>query len=144
MAVTAGRIRRIRPFAAKVYWDCLFPSSRSGPIGSADKENQPTGEEIKKLLFGSKITGIAIGSGQQWWADRRQNGETTMRGSGPIPADTGMSRIEGDLLCIQFQKIFWGLEYCFTVFKNPRGTYEGKDEYLNVTDFGFSPWSKAR
>jgi TolB-like protein/Flp pilus assembly protein TadD len=108
------------------------------------KENQLTGEEIKKFLFGSKITGIHIANAQQWWVDRRQNGETTMGGSGPTPADTGRSRVEGDLLCTQFQKTLWGLEYCSAIFRNPRGTYERKDEYLMVNDWGFSTWSIAR
>jgi adenylate cyclase len=108
------------------------------------KENQLTGEEIKKLIFGSKITGFHIANAQQWWVDRRQNGETTMGGSGPTPADTGMSRVEGNLLCTRFQKSLWGLEYCSAVFKNPKGTYERKDEYLMVNDWGFSTWSIAR
>jgi tetratricopeptide (TPR) repeat protein len=125
----------------------LFKAGMAGPPSAyfpTFKENQLTGEEIKKLIFGSKITGIAIGSGQQWWVDRRQNGETTVGGSVPIPGDTGMSRIEGDLLCTQFQKSLWGLEYCSAVFRNPGGTYDRKDEYLMVNDWGFSSWSIAR
>jgi TolB-like protein/Flp pilus assembly protein TadD len=108
------------------------------------KGNQLTGEEIKKLLFGSKITGINMATGQPWWVERKKNGETTIRGPEPNSFDTGKSRIEGDLLCTHFQKSFWGIEYCMTVFRNPKGTYTGKDEYLNITDFGFSPWSMAR
>jgi adenylate cyclase len=108
------------------------------------KENQLTGEEIKKLLLGSKITGISIGPGQQWWVERKKNGETAIRGPEPNSSDRGKSWVEGDLLCVQFQKRYWGIEYCMTVFRNPRGTYESKDEYLNITDYGFSPWSIAR
>ncbi|MBP1719762.1 MAG: putative adenylate cyclase, partial [Deltaproteobacteria bacterium] len=125
----------------------MFKAGMAGPPSAyfpSFKENQLTGEEIKKLIFGSKITGFAIGSGQQWWVDRRQNGETTVGGSVPIPGDTGMSRIEGDLLCTQFQKSLWGLEYCSAVFRNPGGTYDRKDEYLMVNDWGFSSWSIAR
>jgi len=107
------------------------------------KEKQLTGEEIKKFLFGSKITGITW-DGRQWWIERKKDGETTWRGPGAISSDTGKSWIEGDLLCTQFQKNFWGLEYCLTVFRNPGGTYERKDEYLNCTDFGFATWSKVR
>jgi adenylate cyclase len=107
------------------------------------KENQLTGEEIKKLLFGSTITGFG-GDSQQWWIERKKDGETAMRRPGPISSDAGRSRIEGDLLCTQFQKSFWGIEYCLTVFRNPKGTYEGKDEYVNITDFGPAPWSVAR
>jgi len=125
----------------------MVKAGMAGPPSAyfpAFKENQLTGEEIKKLIFGSKITGIHIANAQQWWVDRRQNGETTMGGSGPTPADTGRSRVEGDLLCTQFQKTLWGLEYCSAIFRNPRGSYERKDEYLMVNDWGFSTWSIAR
>jgi TolB-like protein/Flp pilus assembly protein TadD len=107
------------------------------------KENQLTGEEIKRLRFGSKITGIG-GDGQQWWMDSKKNGEFTYRDRGTISSDTGKSRIEGDLVCFQFQKFLRGTEYCGTAFRNPRGTYEGKDEYVTCTDWGFAPWSVAR
>jgi hypothetical protein len=75
-------------------------------------------------------------SGQQWGIERKKDGETTWRGPKPIPFDTGKSRIEGDLICTQFQKNFWGLEYCLTVFRKSGAPYEGKDEYFNCTDFG--------
>jgi tetratricopeptide (TPR) repeat protein len=104
------------------------------------KENQLTGEEIKKLLFGARNTGFAW-DGQQWWIDRKRNGEFTWRGSGPISSDTGKSRIEGDMLCTQHQKNFWGLEFCGTVFRNPQGKYESKDEYFSCNDWGFSAFS---
>jgi hypothetical protein len=108
------------------------------------KENQLTGEEIRKLLFGSKITGINLYNGLQWWVERKKDGEFTWSGGGPIPFDTGRNRVEGNMICTQYQKIHWGLEYRSTVFKNPRGTYEGKDEYVFCADWGFSPWSIAR
>ena len=73
----------------------------------AFKENQLTGEEIKRLAFGSKITGID-GDGQQWWIDRKKNGEFTWRGGGPISSDTGKSRIEGDMQCLAVSKEFLG------------------------------------
>jgi adenylate cyclase len=107
------------------------------------KENQLTGEEIKKLFFGSKITG-AMESGKQWWIERRNDGETTWRGPEPISFDTGKSRIEGDLICTQFQRNYWGIEYCFTVFRKSRGIHDGKEEYFNCADFGFNSWSIAR
>jgi len=109
----------------------------------AFKENQLTGEEIKRLMFGSKITGID-NRGQQWWREHKKNGEFTWRGGGPIPSDTGKSRIDGDLLCFQFQKRNWGIENCSTVFRNPRGTYESKDEYVRCSDLGLSSFSVVR
>jgi TolB-like protein/Flp pilus assembly protein TadD len=110
----------------------------------AFKENQLAGEEIKRLLFGSKITGIDRSDGQQWWIDRKKNGEFAWRGGGPISSDTGISRIEGDTICMKFQKRLWGLEYCTTVFRNPKGTYESKDEHFLCTDIGFSPFSLVK
>ena len=137
----------------------LAPAKISGGYFPAFKENQLTGEEIKSLLLGSRITGIDQ-DGQQWWVDRKKNGEFTWRGpalkdpytqkiiSAPTLAgpnsDRGKSRIEGDMICHQFQKSYWGLEFCGTVFRNPRGTNESKDEYFFCNDIGFTPFSLLR
>ena len=134
----------------------LAPARISGGYFPAFKENQLTGEEIKRLLLGSKITGIDQ-DGRQWWVDREKNGEFTWRGpalkdpytqkiiSAPAVAgpnsDRGKSRIEGDMICHQFQKNYWGLEFCGTVFRNPKGTNESKDEYFFCNDIGFTPFS---
>jgi TolB-like protein/Tfp pilus assembly protein PilF len=107
------------------------------------KENQLTGEEIKSLLFGSKNEGISW-EDQQWWVERKKNGEIAWHGGGPIPFDTGKSWIERDLICNQYQKRFWGIESCGTVFRNPKGTHEGKDEYVICWDYGFRPFSLVR
>jgi TolB-like protein/Flp pilus assembly protein TadD len=108
----------------------------------AFKENQLTGEEIKRLNWGRTITGFNP-DGHQWWVDKKKNGEMTLRAGEPF-SDTGKARIDGDMECIQFQKYLWGLEYCLTIFRNPRGTYEGKDEYFECSDYGFSTWSVVR
>jgi hypothetical protein len=137
----------------------LAPARISGGYFPAFKENQLTGEEIKSLLLGSRITGIDQ-DGQQWWIDRKKNGEFTWRGpalkdpytqkiiSAPTPAgpnsDRGKSRIEGDTICHQFEKLYWRLEFCGTVFKNPKGTNESKDEYFFCNDIGFTPFSLVR
>jgi hypothetical protein len=120
------------------------PGKIAGGYFPAFKENQLTGEELKRLNWGRTITGIGP-DGLQWWLDKKKNGELTMRIPGaPISSDTGKTRIDGDIECQQFQKMFWGLEFCMTNFRNPRGTYEGKDEYFSCTDFGFGPWSVVR
>lgn len=59
-------------------------------------------------------------------------------------SDRGKSRIEGDTICHQFEKLYWGLEFCGTVFKNPKGTNESKDEYFFCNDIGFEPFSLVR
>ncbi len=109
----------------------------------AYRENQLTGQEIKSLLFGSTITGISP-DGQQWSVERKENGAATYRGPGPISVNVGKSWVEDDVLCQQYQKRWQGLEYCSTVFRNPKGTYEGKDEYFLCRDIGFSPFSVVR
>jgi adenylate cyclase len=132
------------------------PAKVSGGYFPAFKENQLTGEEIKSLLLGSRITGIDQ-DGQQWWIDRQKNGEFTWRGpalkdpytqkiiSPPtqtgLNSDRGKSRIEGNTICHQFEKLYWGLEFCGTVFRNPKGTNERKDEYFFCNDIGFTPFS---
>jgi tetratricopeptide (TPR) repeat protein len=130
----------------------LAPAKISGGYFPAYKENQLTGEEIKSLLSGSRTTGIStyreLGKdGKQWWRNYKKNGDFTWRGSstfvGPS-SDNGKSRIEGDMICHQFQKSYWGLEFCGTVFRNPRGTNEGKDEYFFCNDIGFEPFSLVR
>ena len=116
---------------------------RPGGYFPAYKENQLTGQEIRSLLFGSAITGISP-DGQQWWVDRNKNGDISYREEGPGSADTGKSWIEGDTICQQFRKRWQGLEFCSTVFRNPKGTFEDKDEYFLCRDFGFSPFSVVR
>ena len=107
-------------------------------------ENRLTGEEIKTLLFDSRITGIDPISGYQWWLDRTKNGKFTWRGTGPIASDTGNSWNEGDAICARYEKRFGGLEVCATVFRNPAGTYGKKDEYFYCSDLGFSPFSLVK
>jgi TolB-like protein/Flp pilus assembly protein TadD len=118
------------------------PGNISGLFLSAYKDNQLSGEQIKALLVGSTITGINFNIGQ-WWIDFKKNGEFTWRGA--TRSDSGKSRIEGDMICTQFQKNWWGLESCSTVFKNPSGTNEGKNEYFFVNDSTyFQAFSPAR
>jgi adenylate cyclase len=122
------------------------PAKIPGGYFPAFKENQLTGEEIKNLLFGSKITGY-IFYPQQFWAKYEKNGDITYEGpsiAGGPTTDSGKSRIEGDTICWQYQKRFWGVEFCGTVFRYPGGTPEGKDEYFWCTDFGFGTFSVVR
>jgi Flp pilus assembly protein TadD len=118
-----------------------LPRTISAGYFPAFKENQLTGEKIKALLFGWTITGSSSHIGQ-WWIDFKRSGEFTWRGA--TRSDSGKSRIEGDMICTQYQKNWWGLDQCATVFKNPSGTPESKDEYFFVGDTGISTFSPAR
>lgn len=129
---------------------------RSSEYLPAFKENRLNGEEIKRLLFGSTITGFFgnYPGGRQWQVDRGRDGGFTWRGPEPNPtgkneqepilSDTGKSWIEGDMICQQFQKRFWGHEFCSTVFRNPKGTDEGMDEYFLFQDFASVAFSLVR
>jgi tetratricopeptide (TPR) repeat protein len=119
------------------------PGQPSGYL-PAFKRNQLTGEQIKALLFGSTIMGVWTLSGQRWWADWEKNGECAWRGAVASDSDRGNSRIEGDMICTKYQKNWWGLEDCATVFRNPSGTSETKDAYFFVRDIGFRTFSPAR
>jgi tetratricopeptide (TPR) repeat protein len=145
----SGRMQAI-PFKDRAvavrYAEGLFkagaPGAISGLFLSAYKDNQLTGEQIKALLVGSTITGINYSIGP-WWIEFKKNGEFTWRGA--TRSDSGKSRIEGDMICTQYQKNWWGLESCSTVFKNPSGTNEGKNEYFFVNDSTyFRAFSPAR
>jgi hypothetical protein len=58
--------------------------------------------------------------------------------------DTGKMWFEGDKVWIQYSKFLFGMAFCLTTFKNPRGTHEGKDEYVQVSDLTMSPFSRVR
>jgi hypothetical protein len=48
------------------------------------------------------------------------------------------------MFCCQYQKSFGGVEIRGTVFRNPGGTSEGKDEYFWCSDFGFQTFSLVK
>jgi len=120
---------------------------RGGQSGylPAFRENRLTGNEIRKLLFGSTSTGpFGVDDNQQWWIYRNKNGDFTWRGPEKEQIDSGISRIEGDMLCQQHKKRLQGHEFCSTVFRNPKGTAAGKDEYFLVHDMGIVPFSVVK
>jgi TolB-like protein/Flp pilus assembly protein TadD len=134
------------------------------------EEKKLTGEEIRELVFGKETTGINPWTEHQWWMDCTKDGKAVHRDS-PIHAehwqqasptdalihsafkgimadeqmevlsDSGKVWIEDDMLYSQWGRVYEGLEYCATVFRNPQATPEERDEYLMITDFGFLPMS---
>jgi len=136
---------------ADLYAEGLLKAGISGqPFGylPAFKENELTGERIKALLLGSTITGNRFATFRSgsvpFVIDWKKNGECTWRQPTASYSDHGKSRIEGDMLCTRYEKTWWGLEHCATVFRNPSGTPETKDEYFWVNEIGFQPFSPVR
>jgi len=98
------------------------------------KENLIKAQEVKSLLFGRKITGTAMHTGKQLWWEWAKSGEFKfMMGD---YQDRGKSWVEGDVFFIQFEKMIGGLPYGTTIFKNPDGSRESKNQYFMVSDIG--------
>jgi TolB-like protein/Tfp pilus assembly protein PilF len=96
-------------------------------------ENRINGQEVKSLLFGSKITGTAMSTGKQFWWEWEKNGEFKI--IGPFH-DMGKSWVEGDVFFIQFKKVFGGLPYGTIIYRNPDGSEENRNQYFMVSDVG--------
>jgi TolB-like protein/Flp pilus assembly protein TadD len=104
------------------------------------EENRLTGDEIRTLIFGSTITGFNI-FGAEWWIEHNKNGEGLLRRQYMKGVEKLMTRIQDDIGCRQYEKLLLGISYCWTVFRNPSGSSESKDEYVFMTDIGIEPFS---
>jgi adenylate cyclase len=98
------------------------------------KENRINGQEVKSLLFDRKITGTAMSTGKQLWWEWANSGEFKLD-LGTIQ-DMGKSWVEGDVLFIQFKKLYGGLPYGTIIYRNPDGSRESKNQYFMVSDIG--------
>jgi TolB-like protein/class 3 adenylate cyclase len=97
------------------------------------EENRLTGEEIRDLFFGHTQTGLWAGK-QPWAISRTRDGKASLLIDSKV-IQSGKSWIEGDILCHQWKKGWEGLKYYMTVFRNPEGTSQKKDEYIVITDW---------
>ena len=105
------------------------------------KENRLNGQEVKSLLLGRKITGTSFFTGKQLWWEWAKSGEFKLiRGPHQL---MGKSWVEGDVIFTQFENLLGGLPYGATIFRNPDGSRESKNQYFMVSDMGsitaFSP-----
>jgi len=98
------------------------------------KENRIAGQNIKALLFGHKVTGISIFSGKelQWIWSKSGDFQFT---AGTFQ-DQGKSLVEGDVIFLQYKKFMGGLPYGSTIYRNPDGSRNIKNQYLMVSDVG--------
>jgi adenylate cyclase len=102
------------------------------------KENKLTGDEIRDLVVG-KTQVLAGFAGGGWTQKLSEDGSVVYKGYGIH--DTGVYRIEGDQCCITYDKMLASLPLCVDLYRNPGGTVEKKDEYIQVNDFGMYPVS---
>ncbi len=130
------------PEVANRFADGLLKAGLPGePSGyyKVSEEDKLTGEEIRALLFGRTVSGFLPETGEEWWVKVAKDGKTTLSGD---PSDSGTTWIEGDMVWRQLQKGLFGRKTCYTLFRNPEGTPEMKNEYLWFGDLnagGFSP-----
>ncbi|NOQ43102.1 MAG: tetratricopeptide repeat protein, partial [Dehalococcoidia bacterium] len=108
-----------------------LPGEPSGYY-KASEEHRLTGEEIKELFFAHIQTGL--------WAGRPWSISRTREGKAALLLDTkviarGKSWIEGDMLIHQWEKRYEGLKYYISVFRNPEGTPQEKNEYILLSDW---------
>ena len=123
---------------------------KSGEYFKIYPENRLSGEKIKNLSFAHTVSGFGIYTGKQWRIKRARNGNSTYHspkeGGGEASkveelSDTGKSWIEGDRLCSKGDNLYGGYTDCLTIYSNPEGTLEGKDDYIGVSVYGFVPFS---
>jgi len=102
------------------------------------EENRVTAEEIKEVMFGRTRSGFLT---YPLEVDVTKDGKSTIRSGSP--PDVGRIWIDGDMFCFQWNLFYDGKTCCCTVFRNPDGTPEKKNEFLDVCDagIGIHPWS---
>ena len=104
-----------------------LPGKPSGYY-KASEDYRLTGEEIKKLFFGHTQTGLWYG--RKWSIKRTIDGRADFILDSKVIA-SGRSWIEGDMLCNQWEKRYEGLKHYLSVFRNPEGTPQEKNEYID-------------
>ena len=100
-------------------------------------EQKLTGDEIQELVFGR----TTLGALDNDLIYRSKEGKATWVTKGIGWNDSGVSWIEDDLLCDQWQIRWSGQKFCMTVFRNPEGTHETKNEYLALQIHMIYPFS---
>ena len=102
-------------------------------------DNRLTGEELRKLFLGKKVSGSNLITGKQWSIQRSEDGKAIIRDGDK--SDTGKSWIEEDMLCDQWDNFYESLRDCWIIYRNPEGTPEKNDEYLGAPGYGIYPFS---
>ena len=105
-----------------------------GLDGIVNRLNRISGQAAKSLLFNRKITGTAMSTGKQIWVEWTNSGEFKWD-MGAFQA-TGKSWVEEDVFFIQFKKLFGGLPFGTTIYRNPDGSSERRNQYFMVSDIG--------
>jgi hypothetical protein len=144
----AGRLRSylgyLYPFTDRALADRFAEDLGKGGVQGPP----PWPHEVwEKLLTGKEIQALLRGATMSIVDPYGLQGSMQMDGSGSalysssdykVTEAPGKVRIEGDLLCQRYEHEFieFRMEFCSTVFRNPQGTPQGRDEYILVGDQG--------
>ncbi len=110
------------------------------------KVNKLSGSEIKSLLFGKEIKGHWFWADKRKWRQQRTIGGGVEHFGWPIHpsvqgGDTGVGRIENDMLCEQWADLPKDLEICVVVFRVPERIARSRwGDYVMVTETGPQPF----
>jgi hypothetical protein len=97
----------------------------------AASKDRLTGAEIAAVFYGHELEGRDLDRDESYWQSTAPDGTARRRLS--TWSDTGFFRIEGDTYCVYSPTRFRG---CNMVFRNPAGTLEERNEYLQISDTG--------
>jgi adenylate cyclase len=110
------------------------------PSGEFATQNRLTADEIRTLIFGRRLHGRSLWTGEERDASIASQGVLALSGNWGLlsgsPLTGGSARIDGDQLCYKFDLV----TYCGEVFRNPGGTRVKKNEFIwyNGEAFTFS------
>ncbi len=122
---------------------------RSGEFLPLHMANKLSGREIKSLLFGKQIEGTRFWNMDDRWRQQRMaTGTVEHTGHAIQPGvnsgDSGVGKIEEDMLCEIWPKLAKDIELCFVVFLiTDRVARIRWGDYVMVTDSGPHPFSVA-
>ena len=110
-------------------------------IGEFARQNRLTVDEVRTLIFGHRLHGRSLWTGEERNASVTRDGVVALSGDwgllGGGPLTGGSARFDGDQLCYKFDLV----SYCGEVLRNPGGTRAKENEFLwyNGEPFTFSP-----
>ena len=108
--------------------------------GEFATQNRLAVDEIRALIFGRRLHGRSLWTGEERVASVTMDGVVALSGDWGLlsgsPLIGGSARIDGDQLCYEFDLV----RYCGDVFRNPGGTRAKKNEFIwyNGEAFTFS------
>ena len=94
----------------------------------AASKDRLTGAEIAAVFYGHELEGRDLDRDESYWRSTAADGTARLRLG--TSSDTGIFRIEGDTYCVYWRM---NLRHCNMVFRNPTGTLEKRNEYLQIS-----------